>query len=65
MGKRIMARKKIIEEIIEQGTEPTQEFYVLGMGETLKEVSKKFKVSEEKLRELNGEVFGTNQIRLK
>ena len=41
------------------------EFYVLKIGETLADVAKKFGVSEASLKELNGEVFGTNQIKVR
>jgi hypothetical protein len=41
------------------------EFYTLRIGETLKDVANKFGLNEEELTKLNGEVIGTNQIRLK
>lgn len=41
------------------------EYYTLRIGETLKDVAKKFGLSEESLKKLNGEVIGTNQIKLK
>ncbi len=41
------------------------EYYTLRIGETLKDVAKKFGLDEKKLEELNGEVIGTNQIKLK
>jgi LysM repeat protein len=41
------------------------EYYTLKIGETLNDVAKKFELSEETLKKLNGEVFGTNQIKLK
>lgn len=41
------------------------EFYILRIGETLKDVATKFGLNEEELTKLNGEVIGTNQIRLK
>jgi hypothetical protein len=41
------------------------EFYTLRIGETLKDVATKFGLNEEELTKLNGEVIGTNQIRLK
>ena len=72
MDKRMKKKKEELEEFetvevepVEKSTEPVQEFYILKIGETLKDVSKKFNVSEEKLKQLNGEVFGTNQIKLK
>ena len=41
------------------------EFYIVRIGETIKDVAKKFDLSEKELAELNGEIVGTNQIRLK
>ena len=41
------------------------EYYALKIGETLNDVAKKFELSEETLKKLNGEVFGTNQIKLR
>lgn len=41
------------------------EYYTLKIGETLNDVAKKFELSEETLKKLNGEVFGTNQIKLR
>ena len=70
-----MARKKkeeIIEEakIEENASKIKQDanvpdFYVLKIGETLKDVANKFGLNETQLKELNGEVIGTNQIKLK
>ena len=70
-----MARKKkeeIIEEakIEENASKIKQDanvpdFYVLKIGETLKDVANKFGLNENQLKELNGEVIGTNQIKLK
>ena len=41
------------------------EYYTLRIGETLKDVAKKFGLKEESLKKINGEVIGTNQIKLK
>lgn len=41
------------------------EYYTLKIGEALKDVAIKFGLNEEELTKLNGEVIGTNQIRLK
>lgn len=70
-----MARKKkeeIIEEakIEENASKIKQdanvpEYYTLRIGETLKDVATKFGLNENQLKELNGEVIGTNQIKLK
>ena len=40
-------------------------YYTLRIGETLKDVAKKFKLDEKELEKINGEVIGTNQIKLK
>ena len=45
--------------------EPEEDFYVLGIGETLNDVAEKFNVDIKKLEELNGDIIGGNQIRLK
>lgn len=70
-----MAKKKIIEEPIEEIKEEVKEetkkdipeYYVAKIGETIKDIAKKFGVSEEKINELNNnpEIFGGNQIKLK
>jgi hypothetical protein len=70
-----MARKKkeeIIEEVkVEENVSEIKqdanvpEFYTLRIGETLKDVATKFGLNETQLKELNGEVIGTNQVRLK
>lgn len=60
--------KKKKEEIIEEVKTPkidVPEFYTLRIGEALKDVANKFGLNEEELTKLNGEVIGTNQIRLK
>jgi len=56
--------EKIIEEVEKENTN-VPEYYTLRIGETLKDVAKKFKLDEKKLEKINGEVIGTNQIRLK
>ena len=72
-----MAKKKeekIIEEPIEEIKEEVKEvkkdipeYYITKIGETIKDISKKFGVSEETINELNDnpEIFGGNQIKLK
>lgn len=55
--------KEEIEEVIEVKDVP--EFYVLGIGETLTDVAKKYNLDVNKLKELNGDVIGSNQIKLK
>lgn len=69
-------KEKVIEEVIEEAKieenaskekqdANVPEYYILRIGETLKDVAKKFGVDEEKLKQLNGEVIGTNQIKVK
>lgn len=65
-------KEKVIEEakIEENASKEKQdanvpEYYTLRIGETLKDVAKKFGLNEESLKKLNGEVIGTNQIKLK
>lgn len=66
--------EKIIEEPIEEIKEEVKEtkkdipeYYVAKIGETIKDIAKKFGVSEETINELNDnpEIFGGNQIKLK
>lgn len=56
--------EKIIEEVKEENTN-VPEYYTLRIGETLKDVARKFKLDEKELEKINGEVIGTNQIKLK
>jgi LysM repeat protein len=65
-------KEKVIEEakIEENASKEKQdanvpEYYTLRIGETLKDVAKKFGLNEETLKKINGEVIGTNQIKLK
>lgn len=71
-------KKKIVEEIVEEVEEKKEEkevveenlepiFYILGMGENLKSVAKKFNTSIEQINELNhnSTFFPGNQIRVK
>ena len=66
-------KEKITEENIEvvdvakkeKQDENVPEYCTLRIGETLKDVAKKFGLDEKKLEKLNGEVIGTNQIKLK
>lgn len=68
-----MRKKKaeVIEELEEIKEEPIKEvkevpdFYLLGVTETLEDVAKKFGLEVEKLKELNVDVIGGNQIKLK
>ena len=65
-------KEEIIEDVKVEENAPeikqvanVPEFYTLRIGETLKDVANKFGLKEEELTKLNGEVIGTNQIRLK
>lgn len=62
-------KKKIIEEpIIEEIKVEIPDTYILRIGETLEDVSKKFGISLEELNKINNyptNVIGTNQIKLK
>ena len=71
-----MRKKKaeVIEELEEIKEEPIEEvketkevpdYCLLKIGETLEDVAKKFGLEVEKLKELNGDVIGGNQIKLK
>ncbi len=62
--------KKKKEEILEEKVEETKkvevpEYYFLRIGETLNDVAEKFGLEVEKLKELNGDVIGGNQVKLK
>lgn len=69
-------KEKLIEEVMEEAKIEENafkekqdvnvpEYYTLRIGETLKDVAKKFGLNEESLKKINGEVIGTNQIKLK
>ena len=64
-----MARKKkVVEEpIVEEVKVELPDTYILRVGETLSDVSKKFGISEEELNKINNypTVIGGNQIKLK
>lgn len=53
-----------VEEVEEERTE-TPEYYILGITETLEDVAKKFNTTVERLKEINGEVSATNQMRVR
>lgn len=63
MRKTKKVKEEIKEEVIEVKDVP--EFYILGIGETLTDVAKKYNLDVNKLKELNGDVIGSNQIKLK
>ena len=65
-----MKKKKENIEVVDTAKKEKQdinvpEYYTLRIGETLKDVAKKFGLDEKKLEKINGEVIGTNQIKLK
>lgn len=57
--------EEIVEESVVEIKKDVPEFYMLKIGETLNDVAKKFNLDIKKLEELNGDVIGTNQIKLK
>jgi LysM repeat protein len=62
-------KEEIIEEEVQEDIkeEPKEikEYYFARIGETLEDIAKKFGLDVEKLKELNGEIIGGNQVRLK
>ena len=53
------------EEIVEEVKEEEPEYYMLGITETLEDVAKKFNTTVERLKEINGEISATNQMRVR
>ena len=63
-----MKIKKKVEEVKEEVKEPrveTPEYYMLGITETLEDVARKFNTTVERLKEINGEISPTNQMRVR
>jgi len=64
-----MKKKKaeVIEEVeeIKEEVKEVPEFYMLGITETLEDVAKKFNTTVERLKEINGEISPTNQMRVR
>ena len=60
-------RKKKIEEVKEPviENEIKEEYYFARIGESLEDIAKKCGISADKLKELNGDIIGGNQIKLK
>ena len=61
-------KKKVEEPIVEEVQEERveePEYYILGITETLEDVAKKFNTTVERLKEINGEVSATNQMRVR
>jgi len=65
--------EEIMEEPVEEAKEErreeprveTPEYYMLGITETLEDVARKFNTTVERLKEINGEVSATNQMRVR
>jgi len=62
----------IVEEVQEEKVEEVKEerveepeYYMLGITETLEDVAKKFNTTVERLKEINGEISATNQMRVR
>lgn len=73
-----MKIKKIVEEpvmeepVVEEVKEPVveerleePEYYFLGTTETLEDVARKFNTTVERLKEINGELSASNQMRVR
>ena len=64
-------KEEIIEELeevqedIKEEPKEIKEYYFARIGETLEDIANKFGLDVEKLKELNGEIIGGNQVRLK
>ena len=54
----------VVEEVKEERVE-TPEYYMLGRTETLEDVARKFNTTVERLKEINGEISATNQMRVR
>lgn len=65
--KKIIEEKEeeIKEEVIVVEEKEIPDYYVLGIGETITDAANKFGLEVEKLKELNGDAVGGNQIKLK
>lgn len=59
----------VVEEVKEERREEPRveapEYYMLGRTETLEDVAKKFNTTVERLKEINGEISATNQMRVR
>lgn len=53
------------EERVEEVKEEEPEYYMLGITETLEDVARKFNTTVERLKEINGEVSASNQMRVR
>ena len=57
--------EEIIEEPVVEERVDEPEYYMLGRTETLEDVARKFNTTVERLKEINGEVSATNQMRVR
>jgi len=55
----------VVEERVEEPRVEEPEYYMLGRTETLEDVAKKFNTTVERLKEINGELSATNQMRVR
>jgi len=58
-------KEPVVEERVEEPRVETPEYYMLGITETLEDVAKKFNTTVERLKEINGEISATNQMRVR
>ena len=56
---------EVKEERVEEPRVETPEYYMLGITETLEDVARKFNTTVERLKEINGEISATNQMRVR
>ena len=68
----VMEEERIEESVVEETVEEVKEeiveepkYYMLGITETLEDVAKKFNTTVERLKEINGEISATNQMRVR
>lgn len=65
----VMEEERIEEPVVEERVEEPRveepEYYMLGRTETLEDVAKKFNTTVERLKEINGELSATNQMRVR
>ena len=57
--------EEVKEERVEEPRVETPEYYMLGITETLEDVARKFNTTVERLKEINGEISPTNQMRVR
>lgn len=64
MEEEIIEEPAMEEPVVEERVEEP-EYYILGRTETLEDVAKKFNTTVERLKEINGELSATNQMRVR